>query len=86
MKFLLYDSVTKSEDPTQQSEFHEMSQEDREFLEKVFKSMTIDVVEELNKSVKILMEGNASEEDQIAALEVVTNFAADIDSANGKMT
>jgi hsp70-interacting protein len=77
--------VTKNEDPTKQSEFHEMSKEDREFLEKVFKSLTIDVVEELNKSVKILMEGNANEEEQITALEVVTNFAADIDSANGKL-
>lgn len=60
-----------------------MSAEDREFLDKVFKSMTIDVVEELNKAMQTLMSGNAAEDEQIAALEVVTNFAADIDTANG---
>ena len=48
------------------------------------KSLTIDVVEELNKAMKTLIDGNnASEDDQVQALEVVTNFVADIDTANG---
>lgn len=63
-----------------------MTAEDREFLEKVFKSMTIDVVEELNKAMQNLMSGNATEEEQIAALDVVTSFAADIDTANGELS
>jgi hypothetical protein len=46
--------------------------------------MTIDVVEELNKAMKTLQDaGNASEDDQVQSLEVVTNFVADIDTANG---
>ena len=60
-----------------------MSPEDRAFLESALKSMTIDVIEELNKAMKTLTEGNASEEEQVEALEVVTNFVADIDTANG---
>lgn len=60
-----------------------MSEEDRKFLEEALKSMTVDVVEELNKAMRILIDGNASEDDQVQALEVVTNFVADIDTANG---
>lgn len=46
--------------------------------------MTIDVVEELNEAMRTLMTGNASEDDQVMALEVVTSFVADIDTANGE--
>jgi len=61
-----------------------MDPERRRFLEEALKSMTIDVVEELNKAMKTLMDaGNASEDDQVQSLEVVTNFVADIDTANG---
>ena len=59
-----------------------MDPERRRFLEEALKSMTIDVVEELNKAMKTLIGGNASEDDQVEALEVVTNFVADIDTAN----
>lgn len=60
-----------------------MNPEDRKFLEEALKSMTVDVIEELNKAMRILTERNRSEEDQVQALEVVTNFVADIDTANG---
>lgn len=61
-----------------------MDPERRRFLEEALKSMTIDVVEELNKAMKTLMDAeNASEDDQVQSLEVVTNFVADIDTANG---
>lgn len=76
-------SATKAEDPTRPSQFHEMSDEDKKFLEEALKSMTIDVVEELTKAMHTLQSGNASEDDQVAALEVVTSFVLDIDSANG---
>lgn len=45
--------------------------------------MTVDVIEELNRAMRTLTGGNASEDDQVQALEVVTNFVADIDTANG---
>lgn len=77
-------AATKSEDPTHPSEFSRMSEEDRKFLENALKSMTIDVIEELNKAMRTLTDGNGSEEEQVEALEVVTSFVADIDTANGK--
>lgn len=61
-----------------------MSAEDKAFLETALKSMTIDVIEELNKAMQTLIEGNSSEEEQVQALEVVTSFVADIDTANGQ--
>lgn len=60
-----------------------MDPERRKFLEDALKSMTIDVVEELNKAMGTLISGNSSEDDQVNALEVVTSYVADIDSANG---
>ncbi|CAG9797089.1 unnamed protein product [Chironomus riparius] len=80
LKFAM--EATKNEDPTVPSEFHQMDPERRRFLEEALKSMTVDVVEELNKAMKTLIGGNASEDDQVHALEVVTNFVADIDTAN----
>lgn len=76
--------ATKAEDPTHESQFQQMNPEDRKFLEEALKSMTLDVVEELNKAMRTLTQGNASEDEQVQALEVVTNFVADIDTANGK--
>lgn len=75
--------ATKDEDRTHPSEFHQMDPERRRFLEEAMKSLTIDVIEELNKAMNILVKAEASEEEQANALEVVTNFVADIDTANG---
>jgi hsp70-interacting protein len=61
-----------------------MSADDRKFLEEALKSMTLDVIEELTKAMRTLTEGNASEDDQVEALEVVTNFVEDMDTANGE--
>lgn len=61
-----------------------MNADDRKFLEEALKSMTLDVVEELNKAMRTLTHGKASEDEQVQALEVVTNFVADIDTANGE--
>ncbi|CRK94438.1 CLUMA_CG007945, isoform A [Clunio marinus] len=80
LKFAM--EATKDEDPTKPSHFEQMSPEDKKFLEQALKAVTLDVVEELNKAMEILIKGNASEEDQVQALEVVTNFVADIDTAN----
>lgn len=80
LKFAM--EATKAEDPTRESHFDRMDPERRRFLEEALKSLTIDVVEELNKAMKTLMDENASEDDQVNALEVVSNFVADIDTAN----
>lgn len=61
-----------------------MNSEDRKFLEDALKSLTVDVVEELTNAMNILMKSNTSEDEQVHALEVITNFVADIDSANGE--
>jgi hsp70-interacting protein len=85
-EFNIFDSkisATKNEDPTKPSEFHEMDPERKRFLEEALKSLTIDVVEQLQKAMEVLISGNASEEDQVNSLEVVTSFVADIDTANG---
>jgi hypothetical protein len=61
-----------------------MNADDRKFLEDALKSMTLDVIEELTKAMRTLTEGNASEDDQVVALEIVTNFVEDMDTANGE--
>lgn len=82
LKFFIL--ATKAEDPTHPSEFHEMDPERRQFLEQALKSLTVDVIEQLNKAMEVLITGTAGEEEQVNALEVVTSFVADIDTANGK--
>lgn len=62
-----------------------MDPERRVFLEQALKALTVDVIEELTKSMETLTSRNASEDEQVKALEVVTNFVEDIDTANGKL-
>lgn len=62
-----------------------MDPERRKFLEDALKSMTLNVVEELNKAMTTLMDANAPEADKVQSLEVVTNYVADIDAANGEL-
>ena len=45
--------------------------------------MTLNVVDELNKAMKILQDLEQPKEDQIEALNVVSGYVEDIDSANG---
>jgi hsp70-interacting protein len=60
-----------------------MDPERRLFLEQALKALTVDIIEELTKAMETLTSRNASEEEQVRALEVVTNFVEDIDTANG---
>lgn len=62
-----------------------MDPERRKFLEDALKSMTLNVVEELNKAMTTLMDASAPEADKVQSLEVVTNYVADIDAANGEL-
>ncbi|KAG5674752.1 hypothetical protein PVAND_004702 [Polypedilum vanderplanki] len=80
LKFAM--EATKDEDRTEPSRFEQMDPERRRFLEEALKSLTVDVIEELNKAMDILIKAEANEEEQVHALEVVTNFVADIDTAN----
>jgi hsp70-interacting protein len=54
----------------------------RRFLEEALKSLTIDVVEELNKAMRILIARENSKEEQVEALDIVQDFIEDIDTAN----
>lgn len=74
--------ATRSEDTTKPSNFQQMDPERREFLEKVMKSMTIDIVEELEKAAATLENINSKEPQLLKALEVILNYVDNIDSAN----
>jgi len=74
--------ATRAEDAPEPSNFREMSPERRQFLEEAIQSLTIDVVEQLQKAMNILIEGNATEDEQVEALEIVTDFVENVDTAN----
>lgn len=74
--------ATRAEDAPNESNFREMDPERRRFLEEALRSLTIDVVEQLQKAMNILLEGSASKEEQVEALEVVIDFIENIDTAN----
>lgn len=63
-----------------------MDPERRRFLKEAFKSLTIDVVEELNKAMKTLIDRNSSEDDLAQSLDVVIKSVCDIDIKSLKVT
>lgn len=73
--------ATKSEDPTRKSEFEEMDPERKKFLEDVIKSLTVDVVEQLEKAMVFIADKSTSEDDLVHSLEVVISFIENIDTA-----
>lgn len=74
--------ATRSEDAPNPSVYEEMDPERRRFLEEALRSMTIDVVDKLQHSMNILIDSNAPEEEQVQAIESVTDFIENIDTAN----
>lgn len=80
MRFAM--EATRSEDAPNESHFREMDPERRRFLEEALRSLTIDVVEQLQKAMNVLIDGSATQEEQVEALEVVTDFIENIDTAN----
>lgn len=74
--------ATRAEDAPHESQFREMDPERRRFLEEALRSLTIDVVEQMQKAMNVLIEGNATQEEQVRSLEVVTDFIENIDTAN----
>lgn len=74
--------ATRAEDAPHPSAYHQMDPERRRFLEEAIRSLTIDVVEQIQNAMKILIEGQATAEEQKQALETVTDFIENIDTAN----
>lgn len=74
--------ATKSEDAPAESQFTEMDPERRRFLEEALKSLTVNVVDQLETAVKTIMDEQSSEEDTMEALEVISDYVQDIDAAN----
>lgn len=73
---------TQSEDAPNESHYREMSPERRRFLEEAIKSLTIDVVENLTKAMNLLVTPGITKDEQVEALETVTDFVENIDTAN----
>ncbi|XP_058448396.1 hsp70-binding protein 1 [Malaya genurostris] len=78
LKFAM--DATKSEDAPQSSNIEPMDEERRRFLEDALKSLTVDVVQEIEKAMRTLLEG--AEEDKPEAIEIIIDFVQDIDAAN----
>uniref|UniRef100_A0A182W6E9 Nucleotide exchange factor Fes1 domain-containing protein n=1 Tax=Anopheles minimus TaxID=112268 RepID=A0A182W6E9_9DIPT len=80
LKFAM--EATKSEDAPNAAQFQPLDDERRRFLEEALKSLTVDVVQELEKSMNVLLNNESDENAKIDALETVTDFVEDIDTAN----
>lgn len=74
--------ATKTEDAPNESNFAEMDPERRRFLEEALRSLTVNVVEQLEKAVKTIMDETSGEEDLLNGLEVIQDYVQDIDAAN----
>lgn len=75
--------ATKSEDAPENPDrqFAPMDPERRQFLENALKTLTIDVVEELQKAAHVLASDTATEDEQLVALETIMEYVIDIDTA-----
>ncbi|XP_055390362.1 nucleotide exchange factor SIL1 [Condylostylus longicornis] len=73
---------TKSEDAPHESVYEQMDPERRKFLENALKSWTVDIMEELEKAVKILESAESSVDEKLQSLEMIEELAGDIDLAN----
>uniref|UniRef100_A0A182MAK4 Nucleotide exchange factor Fes1 domain-containing protein n=1 Tax=Anopheles culicifacies TaxID=139723 RepID=A0A182MAK4_9DIPT len=80
LKFAM--EATKSEDAPHAAQLQQMDEERRRFLEEALKSLTVDVVQQLEKSMNVLLNNESDEDEKIDALETVTDFVEDIDTAN----
>lgn len=74
--------ATKSEDAPSESHFTEMDPERRRFLEEALKSLTVNVVEQLENAVKTITDESSTEDEVLDALDVIREFVQDIDAAN----
>lgn len=74
--------ATRSEDAPNESNYREMSPERRQFLDEAIRSLTFDVVEQLQKAMNTLIQTDTGRDEQVSALETVTDFVENVDTAN----
>ncbi|XP_053695614.1 hsp70-binding protein 1 [Sabethes cyaneus] len=80
LKFAM--EATQSEDAPNPAHVDAMDPERRQFLEAALKSLTVDVIHEIEKAMKVLTDPEAADEDKAEALDVIIDFVQDIDAAN----
>ncbi len=73
---------TKSEDAPNATSFAEMDPERQKFLEEALKSMSVDVVAEMQRICGILMNPDASENEKLEAMSQLGDFVENLDTAN----
>lgn len=73
---------TKSEDAPNATAFTEMDPERRKFLEEALKSMSVDVVAEMQRICGILMDPDASESEKVDAMSELSDYVENLDTAN----
>lgn len=77
--------ATKAEDAPHESHFQPLDEERRQFLEQALKSLTLDVVQEIEKAMKTLMDPSTDDNAKADAIEIIIDFVQDIDAANGRI-
>uniref|UniRef100_A0A182JEQ4 Nucleotide exchange factor Fes1 domain-containing protein n=1 Tax=Anopheles atroparvus TaxID=41427 RepID=A0A182JEQ4_ANOAO len=80
LKFAM--EATKDEDAPHESRLEQMDEERRRFLEEALKSLTVDVVQELEKAMKVLLDKESDDETKAESMEIVIDFVQDMDTAN----
>lgn len=80
LKFAM--EATAAEDAPNAGQLPAMDDDRRRFLEEALKTLTVDVVREIEKSMKTLMDPATAEEDKAEAIEVIIDYVEDIDAAN----
>ncbi|KAG4075001.1 hypothetical protein HA402_014580 [Bradysia odoriphaga] len=74
--------ATKSEDAPNVNSFAEMDPERRRFLEEALKSMSVDVVAEMQRICGILVSSDATETEKLDAMSQLADYVENIDTAN----
>ncbi|XP_053675291.1 hsp70-binding protein 1 [Anopheles nili] len=80
LKFAM--EATKNEDAPHPAQLAEMDEERRRFLEEALKSLTFDVVQELEKAMKLLLDKDSDNDAKAEAIDTVIEFVQDMDTAN----
>ncbi|XP_035917595.1 hsp70-binding protein 1 [Anopheles stephensi] len=80
LKFAM--EATKSEDAPNPAQLQPMDEERRRFLEEALKSLTVNVIEELEKAMNVLLDNESNEDAKTEAIETVIDYVQDMDTAN----
>ncbi|KAL9707295.1 hypothetical protein quinque_010813 [Culex quinquefasciatus] len=80
LKFAM--EATAAEDAPAAGQLPQMDEDRRRFLEEALKTLTVDVVQEIEKAMKTLMDPATEEDDKAEAIDVIIDYVEDIDAAN----